>query len=446
MEHLKSKHETTLDTIDTVLTGTAQMGITHLTIEDENLDGRHIQVNGKKMINFGSCSYLGMELDERLKEAAIDSIKRYGTQFSCSRAYVSVTQYGEAEALLEKIFKRPIILAPTVTLGHATNIPVIIGDEDAVILDHQVHNSVQSSAEKLKNRGIPLELLRHNRMDILEDRIAALTASHSKVWYFADGVYSMYGDFAPVKELYALMDKYDNFYVYIDDSHGMGWAGEHGAGYVASQGPLHEKLYLVTGLAKSFGVCGGVLVYPDAKIRRRVRNCGGPMIFSGPIQPANLGAIIASAKIHLSEEITRRQEALQKRMRYFMEAAKLYNLPIISPVASPIFFIGVGKPEVGYKMIQRLMNEGHYLNISVFPSVPYINTGLRIPITIHHTLDDIDSLLRCIAKHLPLVLAEENTTMPEIYKAFRLPVPAGQNYLKIIREIKQPQLQYVAIS
>ena len=438
MELLKSKHEATLDIVNNVLTGTAEMGITHLTTEDEQLDGRHIRLNGKDMLNFGSCSYLGLELDERLKQGAIDAIMRYGTQFSSSRAYVSVTPYLEAESLLEKIFNRPVILASTVTLGHSSNIPVLVGDDDAVILDIQVHNSVNNACKDIKARGIKMESIRHNRMDILESRLHELCSKHTKVWYMADGIYSMYGDAAPIKELYALLDKYENFYLYVDDAHGMSWAGPNGSGYVAAQGPLHEKLYLVTGLAKSFGAAGGVLVYPNADIRKRVRNCGGTMIFSGPLQPANLGAIIASAKIHLSEEIVEKQEQMSKRMRFFNSTAKLYNLPLVSSTDSPIFFVGVGKPEVGYNLVRRLMREGFYVNLSVFPSVSYNCTGLRMPITLHHSLEDIDGLLRCIAKNLPLALREENSYMEDIYKAFKMKAASSLNYLNIIRDIRQP--------
>ncbi len=444
MELLKSKHEATLDIVNNVLTGTAQMGITHLTTEDEQLDGRHIRLNGKDLLNFGSCSYLGLELDERLKSGAIDAIMRYGTQFSTSRAYVSITPYREAEELLEKIYNRPVILAPTVTLGHSSNIPVLVGDNDAAILDIQVHNSVNNACKDLKARNIKMESIRHNRMDLLEDRLNELCAKHDKVWYFADGIYSMYGDAAPIKELYALLDKYENFYLYVDDAHGMSWAGPKGGGYVASQGPLHPKLYLVTGLAKSFGAAGGVLIFPNEEIRRRVRNCGGTMIFSGPLQPANLGAIIASAKLHLSDEINTLQDQMQKRMRFFNATAKLYNIPIINATDSPIFFVGVGKPEVGYNMVSRLMKEGYYVNLSVFPSVSYNQTGLRMPITLHHTLEDIDGLLRCIAKNLPIALREENSYMEDIYKAFKMKKAISTNYLNIIRDIRQPAVSLIA--
>ncbi|NNF01058.1 MAG: aminotransferase class I/II-fold pyridoxal phosphate-dependent enzyme [Bacteroidia bacterium] len=416
----KSKYEQSLDIIDQVTKISAGLGVAHLSTEDYAFDGQHITVNGKRLVNFGSCSYLGLELDPRLKAAAIQAVERYGSQFSSSRAYVSVGLYEQAERLLSNIFSQPINLAHTTTLGHLSNIPVIVGDKDAVILDSQVHNCVSTTVDLLKNRGIPVFTIRHNRMDVLEDKIKRLRMKHKKIWYMADGVYSMFGDFAPAKDLERLMNLYEQFYCYIDDAHGMSWAGNRGSGYILSQIEFHPKLFLTTGLAKGFGACGGVMVFPDQRSKERVRNCGRTMIFSGPIQPAVLGSLIASAKIHLSQEVYTLQTELQKRIRFFNDTARLYDLPLLMESNSPIFFVGVGKAEVGYNMVSRLVKKGHYVNLSVFPSVAYKNTGLRIPLTLHNTEANIESLLRNIAEQLPFALKDEGSSMDEIYAAFNL--------------------------
>src|SRR5215813_8000277 len=129
----KSRHEQMLETVNAILTNSRRLGVTHLVTEDESFDGNHIHINGSELVNFGSCSYLGLELDQRLKDAGKEAIDKYGLQFSSSRAYVSVGLYNELEGLLEQMFGRPVILAPTVTLGHIANIPVLVGDRDAVI-------------------------------------------------------------------------------------------------------------------------------------------------------------------------------------------------------------------------------------------------------------------------------------------------------------------------
>ncbi|MCB0819326.1 MAG: aminotransferase class I/II-fold pyridoxal phosphate-dependent enzyme [Bacteroidetes bacterium] len=416
----KTRHEQILDTIDEVTKISSGLGIAQLEIEDEEINGRTIRLKGRDVVNFGSCSYLGLEKHPDIIQGVVNAVTKYGSQFSSSRAYASVTLYSEAENLFEEIFERPVLLAPTVTLGHLSNIPVLVGDRDAVILDLQVHSCVQTATQLVKARGVHVELIRHNRMDILEERILELRDKYDKIWYMADGVYSMYGDFLPLDDLYRLLDKYDQLNLYVDDAHGTGWAGKHGVGYVLSQKPFHPRLFLVAGLAKSFAACGGVLVFPDERTKQRVRNCGGTFIFSGPIQPPMLGAIIASAKLHLSEDIKKYQAELQKRVDYFVETCKSFKLPLIGESNSPIFFIGVGKPGVGYNMVTRVMNKGFYINLSVFPSVPYKNTGLRIPITVNHTFEDIYNVLSAIAEQLPFALEDNNSSMEDIRKAFKI--------------------------
>ncbi len=422
---LKSKHEQVIELVNEISNTVRNLGVAFATIEDAGLDGRHITLEGKTLINFGSCSYLGLEVDPRMKQGVVDAVQKYGTQFSSSRAYLSVTLYKEAERLLSQIFGQPAIMAPTVMLGHIAAIPVLIGDHDAVILDAQVHESVQTTVQMLKVRNVHVELIRHNRMDMLESRISKLSESFEKVWYFADGVYSMYGDFAPMAKLVELMDKNEKFHLYIDDAHGMSWAGKHGAGYVMSQlTSFPQKMYLVTSANKAFGAGGGILVFPNEAECQKVRNCGKTYIFAGPIQPPMLGAVIASAKIHLSDEITELQDELMKRIKFFNETAKLYKLPLVDEGMSPIRFIGVGKPTVGYNMVRRMMNLGFYFNLSVYPSVPYKNTGLRIPINRNHTFEDIENLLASLADQLPKSLEESGSNFEEIYKAFKMNIPS----------------------
>lgn len=417
---LKSKHEQMLTILDEVCTSGRKLGIVFQTIEDTELDGKYVKVDGKRMINFGSCSYLGLEMDQRLIAGTIDAVTRYGTCFSSSRAYLSAAPYGELEELLAKIFGNPVVVTNNTTTGHLANIPILVGDRDAVIMDVNVHSSVQQAVALLKDRNIDIEIIRHNRLDLLEDRVKALQVNHEKIWYMSDGVYSMFGDLAPIKEIKSLLDQYEQLYLYVDDAHGMSWAGENGSGFVRGQVLSHERMYLTTSLGKAFGSSGGVLVFPDKENHRRVREFGRTLIFSIQIPPPVLGASIASAKIHLSPEIYIKQNHLQERIKFFNQTAKLYELPMIRESLSPIMFIGVGKPQVGYNMVRRLMNAGYYVNLSVFPSVAYTNTGLRIPITLQHSLEDIENLLKVIALNLPIAMKESSQTTKELHRYFKL--------------------------
>ena len=422
MAELKNKHEMVIDIISQVAAIATKLGILVNNTEDIALDGRHITIKGNKLLYFGSCGYLGLEHDERLKKGAIDAIHKYGTQFSSSRAYVSSSYYQQSEALLSQMFfNRPVLLLQSLTVGHMSNIPILVGNDDAVIMDSKVHDSVQTAVQFLKNRDIHTEIVRHNRLDMLEARIKSLKNDYKKNWYMADGVYSMQGDLAPIKELYRLADQYEQLHLYIDDIHGMSWTGPNGTGYVMSQvEEYHPRLYLTTGLTKAFGTAGGVLVFPNAESHLLVRNTSKAFIFSIQMPPMVLGATIESAKIHLSQEIYGMQDELKEKITYFNMTAKKLGLPLITETLSPIAFIGVGKPDVGYNMVRRMMNRGYYFNLSVFPSVSYNNTGLRIPLNRLHTFQDIDNLLNELAVQLPMALEDSHSSMQDIIKHFKL--------------------------
>ena len=139
-----------IEILDEMITSAAARGIVHLSDESDQLDGRRIRIAGSDLIHFGSCSYLGLELDPRLKEGAAEAASRYGTHYSCSRAYVSARPYAELEDLLEQIFEAPVVVAPTTTLAHLAALPVLCDSDDALLLDHQAHNSLQMASHQVR--------------------------------------------------------------------------------------------------------------------------------------------------------------------------------------------------------------------------------------------------------------------------------------------------------
>lgn len=422
-----------LNTVNDVITDGKNSGILHLNVSDQVLHGNMLSINKKDLVNFSSCSYLGLEFDRRLKDGAINAVENYGTQFSASRAYISSIHYQELESKFNQIFDAHCVVAPTTTLGHIATIPVIVSDNDAVILDHQVHSSVQTAAALLKPKGVHVELLRHNRMDILENRIAELSKKYHKVWYMADGIYSMYGDGSPVEQIYALMNKYERFHYYVDDAHGMSCFGKHGRGYVLQSHDLHPKMVLAISLAKAFATGGAVMVFPNPKIASFVRTCGGPMITSGPMQPSALGAALASADIHLSEEINSIQADLHENIKYANLMIKKAGLPLIKDLDSPVFFVGVGLPKVGYQLIKKMMDDGYYTNLGAFPAVPMKNTGVRFTITRLHTFNQIEGMVSSMAHHFDKVLEEQNFSRELIYKSFKIDSPTDKKMKDLVQ-------------
>ena len=390
--------------IDKIVIAGVSHGLAQRTTEDEFYNGRTICLNGKHMLNFALCSYLGLELDSRLKQGTIDAVTRYGTQFAVSRNYLSATPYTELEAMLEELFEGYALATPTTTLGHMAALPVLIQEGDVIVLDQMVHNSVQTAAKLVQAQGIPVETLLHCNLEMLEERINTLIKKYRHVWFLTDGVYSMFGDLAPVEELGKLLNRYEQLHLYFDDAHGMSWIGKHGRGYVLDCLPIQERMVVATSLCKAFAAGGGVLIFPNSRMHRQVKNCGGPMIFSGPIQPPMLGAALASARIHLSPEIVQLQKELQQRVSLCNRLLEEYDLPLAVSSQSPIFYIKLGLPNVAGKMVKRLMDEGFYTNHAVYPAVSRRKSGVRFILTRHLSEEDIHSLVEAIARNLPLAL------------------------------------------
>ncbi|MEB3221322.1 MAG: aminotransferase class I/II-fold pyridoxal phosphate-dependent enzyme [Candidatus Sericytochromatia bacterium] len=398
----------------------ARRGVLFHTAEDEVLDGRCITVTGQKWLNFASCSYLGLELDERLKAGAIEAVSRYGTQFSASRAAVSAPPYKELEALLEAVFDAIPLPTPTTSLGHIAALPALVEDTDLMVLDQQVHASVMNAANLARVHGAGLEVIRHNNLAQLEDILVRERGRRRHIWYLADGVYSMYGDFAPIEALMKLLGQHEQLHLYVDDAHAMSWCGQHGRGFVLGNTPLHPRMVVATSLNKAFACAGGVLLLPDPKLRARVRMGGGPLIFSGPLQPPMLGAAVAAARLHLSPEFPALQHELLERIRHCNRVCNALGLPLVSQDESPVRFIATGLPQVSYDMVERLQREGFYLTVAVFPLVPMKRAGLRLTLTRHLSLDDISRLAEAVAHHLPLALQQAGSSLEEVRAAFQL--------------------------
>ena len=396
-----------LDAVEkNVAAGTA-LGMLLLQAEDESLDGRHLLIGGRRLLAFTSCSYLGLELDPRLIEGTVDAVRRYGAQFSASRTYVSAPAYEELEALLTQMFGGPVMTAPCTSLAHLTTLPALVGEQDALLLDQHVHESVQMAAAQLPLQGTTVERVGHSDVDQVESRVRALAPHHERIWYCCDGIYSMLGDYAPIAELLALLGTYEQLHLYIDDAHGIGWSGPRGSGTVLSRLPSRERVFVAVSLNKSFGAAGGAVVFPSAELRDRVRLHGGPTRYSGPIQPPMLGAALASARIHLSEELPCLQEELRERLHRRNELAREWDLPLVSSGDVPLGYLRLGSPRLAQDLAQGLLEAGIYTNVASFPAVPPNAAGVRFSLTRHHSLDDVRCLLARVAELLPRVGAQQ---------------------------------------
>lgn len=358
-----------------------------------------IHFKGKHLTNFMTNSYLALENDLRVKKAAIEGIEKYGVFSSVSRTYISFDHYLELEDKLEKIYGLPTFVVNNVSLGHFAYLPLIIGQNDAIITDQFVHKSVKIAVQYLNGGGVYSEVLRHNQMNELESKIKALSEKYDKVWYLTDSVFSMQGDVAPFADLKVLLDTYDKFNLYVDDAHGMSWIGENGKGYCLHQLPRHDKMYVITSLNKGFGATNAAMIFPNQKTKDLVHTLGLPIIFSSPTMHAGITAASALADIHLSLEIYERQVMLNERIQFFKQKINELQIPMLYPNAqTPIGFIVLGNVDAMAQFGEIMQHKGFIMSIASFPSVPLKHSGFRVSISLHQSMQDIANLVDSAAE------------------------------------------------
>lgn len=418
----KIKHASAYDVVDHVFTAAKKKKIMHLSSQEEEFNGEFLKIDNEELINFGTCGYLGLEKHPHILAKSHELLDRYGSHFSISRAYVKAPYLEELENKISKIFdNHPVVIFTSTSVTHQSVIGTIIQPNDLIILDQQVHYSVQYPCQFAKLQGTMVKMIRHNNMEMLEDFIKRGYNQYDKIWFMADGVYSMYGDLPHKKELLYLLEKYPKFHLYFDDAHGMGWTGINGCGSVFEYFKHSEKVVLISTLAKGFGSIGGIAVFNDIEMRRKIDIYGGVLSYTHPLSPANVGAAIGSAELLLSDKIHVYQKELKDLMEYLNTKLEEHNLTNTSSNETPIYFIGAGSVKVTHNLIQRVLADGLYVNTATYPVVPNDKTGLRFTLTRHNTKEHIDQLVNSISKNFPLAVDEENEDLEKIYKTFNLP-------------------------
>jgi 7-keto-8-aminopelargonate synthetase-like enzyme len=359
-------------------------------------DGAEWTVDGRALKNFASCSYMGLERHPELQRGAARALEEYGSNFSISRIYLQCPLYNELEETLSEVMGRPTIVAPSTSVAHLAALPVLIGDKDVVLVDQFAHASIHMATDSIAD--VPIELMRHNRVDLLEERLKLIGEGVDRVWYLCDGVYSMLGDYAPFEGLERLLRTYPKLHLYVDDAHAMSWLGQHGRGAALTFLSSLDRVVVAVSLSKAFGASGGALAFANEAQRDLVRICGGPLMFSGPMPPAALGAGVASAKLHLSADFEVMQAELQDRSRYVRGAAVEAGLELATDDPTPILVLHYDNIPAAQGVVRGLRERGFFTCISTFPAVPMNKPSVRLTVSRHNSYDDIRELVACLGE------------------------------------------------
>jgi 8-amino-7-oxononanoate synthase len=346
-------------------------------------------INGKKTIMIGSNNYLGLTSDPRVKKAAIDAVKEFGSGCSGSRFLNgTLTLHLELEKRIASFLKKEAAL--TFSTGYQTNLGIIsalAGRNDYVICDSENHASIidgcrLSFAKMLKYQ--------HNNMDDLERILKNTDDKHGKL-IAVDGVFSMEGDICNLPEIVRLAKKY-GARVMVDDAHSLGVLGEHGRGTAEYFG-LEDEVDIIMGtFSKSLASLGGFMAAKEDVIEY-VKHVSRPFIFVASLPPSNAAAALEA--LNIVENEPERRKSLREISKYMHEGYKKLGIPVYEANNSitPIIPIMTWDNESTLVKTKMLLNEGIYVNPVLSPAVKPGQCRLRTSYTATHTKEQLDFAL-----------------------------------------------------
>jgi glycine C-acetyltransferase len=354
----------------------------------ESANGPMITINGKELVNLSSNNYLGLATDSRLKEAATEAIQQFGVGAGAVRTINGTLKlHLELEEKLAQFKQTEAAIA--YQSGFNCNMAAISGimdKDDAILSDELNHASIIDGCRLSRAK-----IIRYNHSDMDDLRVKAKEATESglynKVMVITDGVFSMDGDIAKLREIVQIAEEFD-LITYVDDAHGSGVLGK-GAGTVKHFG-LSDKVDLQIGtLSKAIGVVGGYVAGKQdlidwLKVRSR------PFLFSTSLTPADVAASIRA--IELLTESSELNEKLWENANYLK--AGLVKLGFnIGDSETPITPCIIGEEVKTQEFSKRLYEEGVYAKSIVFPTVPRGTGRVRNMPSAAHTKAMLDQAL-----------------------------------------------------
>lgn len=359
------------------------------------LEGRNsstILVDGNEMINLSANNYLGLANDERMKQSAIDAVKKYGVSAGAVRTIIgNMDIHEELEEKLAKFKKTDRVFI--YQSGYDCNIGTIqaITDKgDLIISDELNHASIIDGVRMSK---ADKAVYKHSDMADLERILKDSQGKYNTILIITDGVFSMDGDLAKLPEITNLAEKYGAI-TYVDDAHGSGVMGKNGRGTVDHFG-LHDKVDFVIGtLSKAVGVKGGYVACNEVAyewLNHRAR----PVLFSTTLSPADTAACIKA--IEILEEGDELQKKLWENAKYFKE--KLSTLGFNTGNSeTPITPVIIGEESKTMEFSKKLREHGVFASAIVFPTVPKGTGRIRCMISAAHTKEEIDKAIEAFEK------------------------------------------------
>ncbi len=356
----------------------------------DDTEGTEVTVGGKRLVMIGSNNYLGLTTHPKVREAAIEATRHFGTSCTGSR-FLNGTLAWHLELekrLADYVEKEAALVFST---GYQTNlgtISALIGRGDYVITDKDDHASIVDGCRLSFGT---MKRFRHNDMGDLDRVLSQIPLEAGKL-VVVDGVFSMGGDIAPLPEIIPLCRKY-NARLMVDDAHSIGVLGG-GKGTAIHLG-VNDDVDLVMGtFSKSFASLGGFIAGSEPVIHY-IQHHARSLIFSASMPPGNVAAVSAALDVMIEEpDRIRRVNYIGDYMR--QEFRRLgFNT---GPSQTPIIPIIIGDMNATFLIWKLLFEEGVYTNPVIPPAVPPNLSLLRTSYMATHTDEQMAFVLEKFSK------------------------------------------------
>ncbi|MBD5345995.1 MAG: pyridoxal phosphate-dependent aminotransferase family protein [Bacteroides sp.] len=348
-------------------------------------------INGKRVLMFGSNCYTGLVNDPRIKEAAIEATRKYGTGCAGSpflNGTLDLHKQLEAR-LAEYIGKEDVMIYST---GFEVNLGVVsclTGREDYILWDEQDHASIIEGRRLSFSQSLKY---RHNDMASLEKQLQKCDPDKVKL-IVSDSVFSMEGDVADVPAMVELAKKY-NASVMIDEAHGIGVFGPGGRGVCHHYGVANDVDLIMGTFSKSFASLGGFIA-TDKEITNFLRHHSRSYIFTASITPASTAAALKALEI--MEKEPERQEQLWKITHMALDGFRTMGCEI-GNTSTPIIPLFIRDNFKTFAITRDLLEEGIFVNPVVSPAVAPQDTLIRFSLMATHSEEQVATALEKIEK------------------------------------------------
>ena len=366
------------------------LGLYPFFIPLDQTEGTEVTIQGRRVIMIGSNNYLGLTTHPRVRQAAIDAVREFGTSCTGSRFLNgTLAMHGELEnKLAEYVGKEKALVFST---GYQTNlgaISALVAKGDVVITDREDHASILDGCRLALGR---MKRFRHNDMADLE-RVLKNCPEEAGRLVIVDGVFSMGGDITLLPEIVPLCQKY-GARLMVDDAHSMGVLGG-GRGTAAHFG-LTDDVDLIMGtFSKSFASIGGFIAGDEPTIHW-IQHFSRSLIFSASLPAPNVAAALAALEVMKSEpERIERVNAIGEKMRQRYQKLGLD----IGNSQTPIIPVIIGDQLKSMMTWKALFEAGIYTNVALPPAVPEGQSLLRTSYMATHTDEQLDRLLEIFEK------------------------------------------------